>query len=65
MNIIKEYMVIHDFGKDGLVQQVNQLIKEGWQPLGGIMLHKLEMPEIDRADLVWVQALVMYEEPQF
>jgi len=61
MNLIKEYTVIHAFGKDALIEQVNQLISEGWQPLGGIALHKLDMPEIDTSELVWAQSLVIYD----
>lgn len=37
-NVITEYMVAHSSTSANLRDHVNQLIKEGWQPIGGITL---------------------------
>lgn len=36
MNAITEYKIVHAENTDYLEYQVNQLIKEGWRPLGGL-----------------------------
>ena len=35
---VKEYRVVRTFETEELEQKVNELIEDGWQPLGGVRL---------------------------
>jgi hypothetical protein len=35
---VKEYRVVRTFETEELEQNVNELIEDGWQPLGGVRL---------------------------
>jgi len=56
MKIVK-YTVIHSYSPGNLTAQVNQLIDQGWQPLGGV-----SSGMGDDGNLYFNQAIVMYEK---
>lgn len=45
----KAYRIVHKRNSGELQEEVNKLIQEGWQPLGGVMA---------RAGGGWAQAMV-------
>jgi hypothetical protein len=59
MRKIVEYKLLSHHSKDILVEYINyQLLKEGWQPLGGICYDRSrDMP-------IFFQAMVKYEEKE-
>jgi len=42
--MIKEYQTIICLGTDKLNEEVNNLIKQGWQPIGGVSISHVVMP---------------------
>jgi hypothetical protein len=59
---IQRYEVVYANSEQAFVDQINQMIKEGWQPLGGMAANfqitgNLQQP-------VYHQAMVLYEQEQ-
>ena len=51
-----EYRVINDSKMTDLVKEVNNAIKEGWKPQGGVSVTKGLAPI--RQAFIWAQAMV-------
>ena len=45
MKEINEYKIASNFSPNELIAEVNQLIKEGWQPTGGVFILQSQFPE--------------------
>ena len=52
-----EYRVINESKMTDLVREVNNAIKEGWKPQGGVSVTKGLAPLLGAA-FVWAQAMV-------
>jgi hypothetical protein len=52
-----EYRVISESSMNDLVKEVNNAIKEGWKPQGGISVTKGHAPLLGQA-FAWAQATV-------
>jgi hypothetical protein len=55
---IIDYKLIGASTVDSLAAKVNEFIKDGWVPLGGVAYG----PETDACRVWYVQAMVKYEE---
>jgi len=56
MSKITEYYAVHDDNAEMLTEKVNELIKQGWQPFGGISTTTSE------GHTQYIQAMVEYSE---
>jgi len=54
---IQRYEVVYANSEAEFVQQINKMIKEGWQPLGGVGITYIEK----QMQVVYHQAMVVYE----
>jgi Domain of unknown function (DUF1737) len=52
-----EYRVISESKMADLVKEVNNAIKEGWKPQGGVSVTKGHAPVLGQA-FVWAQAMI-------
>lgn len=57
MNKIKQYTIVFDLAPNDLIKKVNDMIKDGWQPIGGIALGIMH-PEGDHQKTIQLQAMV-------
>jgi hypothetical protein len=53
-----EYRVINESKMTDLVKEVNNAIKEGWRPQGGVSLVVKRYIPVLRPPIVWAQAMV-------
>lgn len=54
-----EYIIVHAEGTQPLTEKVNEYIKEGWQPLGGVTVVQIDYTEQNLGkDVRWAQAMV-------
>jgi len=53
-----EYRVINESKMTDLVKEVNNAIKEGWKPQGGVSVAKKGLLPILFPAIVWAQAMV-------
>jgi hypothetical protein len=61
MKNITAYSIVNEFeGPDRLQEKVNELIRRGWQPLGGISITFMAMDEENELSQVLMQAMVQY-----
>lgn len=61
MNKIIDYKVIKRGNQVEMEEAINDYIKLGWQPLGGISFNKFQYREGVFMDKAFVQAIVKYE----
>lgn len=61
MKII-EYEILYAKNEDALADKVNEWIKEGWQPFGGIGVEAMPSEDWDNQYTTLYQAIVKYEE---
>ena len=54
---IQRYEVVYANSESEFVQQINKMIKEGWQPLGGVGITYIEK----QMQVVYHQAMVEYK----
>lgn len=54
---MKEYKIVQAWGYQPLMDLVNELIAEGWQPIGGVAVAHLEFKDLG-GDNAWAQAMV-------
>jgi len=54
---IERYEVVYANSEAEFVQQINKMIKEGWQPFGGVGITYIEK----QMQVVYHQAMVVYE----
>lgn len=55
---IQRYEVVYANSEQAFVEQINQMIREGWQPLGGMAANFQTNGNFQQA--VYHQAMVMY-----
>jgi hypothetical protein len=55
---IQRYEVVYANSEGEFVQQINKMIGDGWQPLGGVGITYIEK----QMQVVYHQAMVMYEK---
>lgn len=56
MNSVVEYKILSATWKDNLEQFINDSILNGWQPLGGVSVHKI----VGASGAEYSQAVVKY-----
>jgi hypothetical protein len=56
---IQRYEVVYANSEQAFVEQINKMIKEGWQPLGGMAANFQSNGQFQQT--VYHQAMVMYE----
>jgi hypothetical protein len=61
MKEITEYQVLYAYGRDEIELNVSAAIAEGWQPIGGVSISSVELPNVGKK-IIWAQAVVKYEE---
>lgn len=59
MSKITRYEVVYANSESAFVEQINQMISEGWQPLGGMAANFQTNGNFQQA--VYHQAMVLYE----
>lgn len=55
---MKEYKVVFAFGIKELEAKITEMLKDGWQPTGGITFSKISFNGLKEDDIVWAQAMV-------
>ena len=60
MNKITRYEVVYANSEQAFVEQINRMIKEGWQPLGGMAANFQHNGQFQQT--IYHQAIVMYEQ---
>ena len=60
MSKIKRYEVVYANSEQAFVEQINKMIKEGWQPLGGMAANFQHNGQFQQT--VYHQAIVEYEK---
>ena len=53
-----EYRVINESKMTDLVREVNNAIKEGWKPQGGVSVTKKGLFPLQAQPVLWAQAMV-------
>ncbi len=57
--VVKEYIIVTEFGTETLTNAVNAKIKEGWQPEGSIaMTYCTDFPNEGVNSIIFCQAMV-------
>ena len=59
MSKIKRYEVVYANSEQAFVEQINRMIKEGWQPLGGMAANFQHNGQFQQT--VYHQAMVEYK----
>ena len=57
---IERYEVVYANSEQAFIEQINKMIKEGWQPLGGMAANFQSNGQFQQ--VVYHQAIVMYEQ---
>ena len=60
MSKITRYEVVYANSEQAFVEQINKMIKEGWQPLGGMAANFQHNGQFQQT--VYHQAMVMHEQ---
>ena len=60
MSKITRYEVVYANSEQAFVEQINKMIKEGWQPLGGMAANFQHNGQFQQT--VYHQAMVMYAQ---
>ena len=60
MSKITRYEVVYANSEQAFVEQINQMIKEGWQPLGGMTANFQHNGKFQQT--IYHQAIVMHEK---
>jgi len=58
---IQRYEVVYANSEQAFVDQINRMIKEGWQPLGGMAANFQSNGQFQQT--IYHQAMVEYEAP--
>jgi Domain of unknown function (DUF1737) len=56
--VTMEYRVINEGKMTDLVKEVNNAIKEGWKPQGGVSVTKKGLFPLQAQPVLWAQAMV-------
>jgi hypothetical protein len=57
---IQRYEVVYANSEQAFIEKINEMIKEGWQPLGGMAANFQSNGQFQQT--VYHQAIVMYEQ---
>jgi Domain of unknown function (DUF1737) len=56
--VAMEYRVINESSVKALVKEVNNAIKEGWRPQGGVSVTKKGLFPLQAQPVLWAQAML-------
>jgi hypothetical protein len=57
---IQRYEVVYANSEQAFIEKINEMIKEGWQPLGGMAANFQSNGQFQQT--VYHQAIVLYEQ---
>jgi hypothetical protein len=57
---IQRYEVVYANSEQAFIEKINEMIKQGWQPLGGMAANFQSNGQFQQT--VYHQAIVMYEQ---
>jgi hypothetical protein len=57
---IERYEVVYANSEQAFIEKINEMIKQGWQPLGGMAANFQSNGQFQQT--VYHQAIVMYEQ---
>ena len=57
---IQRYEVVYANSEQAFIEKINEMIKQGWQPLGGMAANFQSNGQFQQT--VYHQAMVMYEQ---
>jgi hypothetical protein len=57
---IQRYEVVYANSEQAFIEKINEMIKQGWQPLGGMAANFQSNGQFQQ--VVYHQAIVMYEQ---